>query len=96
MFLPGLFAYRSILKGGMPMQIPDLRDKAVREQYRNDTTCCDPKAAGDMLLPTFSLGTPEIEDAVYEKMYQKWREDLESNDGYSNAAFTQGQKKKEE
>lgn len=96
MFLPGLFAYRSILKGGIPMQIPDLRDKAVREQYRNDTTCCDPKTAGDMLLPTFSLGTPEIEDAVYEKMYQKWREDLESNDGYSNAAFTQGQKKKEE
>jgi predicted dehydrogenase len=51
MFLPGMFAYRSILKGGIPMEIPNLRDKAIREQWRNDTACTDPKAAGDMLLP---------------------------------------------
>ncbi|MBR2884793.1 MAG: Gfo/Idh/MocA family oxidoreductase, partial [Clostridia bacterium] len=62
MFLPGMFAYRSILAGGKAMEIPNLRDKAVREKYRNDTACTDPNVAGDMLLPTFSLGTPEIED----------------------------------
>lgn len=72
MFLPGMFAYRSVLKGGIPLQIPDLRDKAVREQYRNDTACTDPKAAGSMLLPTMSAGTPQIEDAVYDIMRQKW------------------------
>jgi hypothetical protein len=73
MFLPGMFAYRSILKGGIPMEIPNLRDKSVREQWRNDTACTDPKVAGDVLLPTFSKGTPDIDDGVYEhikKLYQ--------------------------
>ena len=51
MFLPGLFAYRSILAGGAPMEIPDLRDPAQREKWRNDTACTDPKAAGEMLWP---------------------------------------------
>lgn len=72
MFLPGMFAYRSILKGGIPMEIPNLRDKAIREQWRNDTACTDPKVAGDMLLPTFSKGTPDIDDGVYEHMKQLW------------------------
>ena len=68
MFLPGMFAYRSILAGGIPMAIPNLREKAVREQYRNDTACTDPKVAGDMLLPTMAIGTPEIPDEVYQLM----------------------------
>ena len=55
MFLPGMFAYRSVLNGGIPMDIPNLRDKAVREQWRNDTACTDPGVAGDMLLPVFSI-----------------------------------------
>jgi hypothetical protein len=66
MFLPGLFAYRSILNGGKPMPIPDLRDKAQRELWRNDTACTDPRIAGDMLLPTTSGGTPDIDDGVYD------------------------------
>jgi len=72
MFLPGLFAYRSILAGGIPMEIPNLRDKAVREQYRNDTACTDPKAAGDMLQPNFSKGNVEIDDSVYDLIREKW------------------------
>ena len=73
MFLPGLFAYRSILNGGKPMPIPDLRDKAQRELWRNDTACTDPRIAGDMLLPTTSGGTPDIDDGVYDyvKMLSK-------------------------
>lgn len=78
MFLPGIFAYRSILKGGIPMEIPDLRDKTIREQYRNDTTCTDPKVAGDMLQPTTSAGTPEIEGAVYDRIRDLWLKKLES------------------
>ncbi len=73
MFLPGMFAYRSILKGGIPMEIPNLRDKAVREQWRNDTACTDPNVAGDMLLPTFSKGTPDIDDGVYDHIKQLWK-----------------------
>ena len=72
MFLPGLFAYRSILNGGIPMEIPNLRDKAAREQFRNDTMCSDPKAAGDQYVPAFSKGNPVIDDAVYEEIARKW------------------------
>lgn len=95
MGLTGLCAYRSILKGGVPVEIPNLRDKAVRELYRHDMACTDPKAAGEMLLPTMSNGTPEIPAEIYELMKQKWLQDLHSDSGYTNAAFTQGSKKEE-
>ena len=72
MFLPGLFAYRSILNGGIPMEIPNLRDKSVRDLYRNDTACTDPAVAGDQLIPVFSKGNPEIPDAIYQEVKRKW------------------------
>ncbi len=93
MFLPGMFAYRSILKGGISMDIPNLRNKEERDKWRSDTACTDPKTAGDSLLPTNKLGTPEIDKEVYEKMYKLWRKDFESDDGYTNLAMTQGSKK---
>ena len=74
MFLPGMFAFRSILAGGIPMDIPNLRNKDEREKWRNDTACTDPKVAGDMLLPTMKGGTPEIDDAVYVRMKAIWEE----------------------
>lgn len=94
MFLPGMFAYRSILKGNIPMEIPNLRNKYERDKWRNDTACTDPKAAGDMLLPTFSKGTPEIDDSVYEHMRKLWDEECTKEDGnYRAVAFSQGSKK---
>ena len=72
MFLPGLFAYRSVLNGGIPMDIPNLRDKSVRDLYRNDTACTDPSVAGDQLIPVFSKGNPEIPDAIYQEVKRKW------------------------
>ena len=90
MFLPGMFAYRSVLNGRIPMEIPNLRDKAVRNQWRNDTACCDPKVAGDMLLPTYSKGTPDIDDGVYEHMKQLW----ETGDStYKNTILNQAKQK---
>lgn len=74
MFLPGLFAYRSILAGSIPMEIPNLRNKEERDKWREDTACTDPNVAGDMLLPTRKGGTPEIAPEVYEKVRQKWEE----------------------
>lgn len=95
MFLPGMFAFRSILKGNIPMEIPNLRDKAVREEWRNDTACTDPKVAGDMLLPTFSKGTPNIDDGVYAHMKELWDHDCQTGEGnYRSAAFKQGSKVK--
>lgn len=94
MFLPGMFAYRSILDGGVPKEIPNLRDKAVRELWRNDTTSTDLKVAGDMLLPTFSKGTPEIDDSVYDYMKKLWDEECQKEDGnYRAMAFKQGSNK---
>ena len=93
MFLPGLFAYRSVMAGGIPLELPNLRDKAERDKWRNDTTCTDPKAAGDMLLPTFSKGTPEIPQEVYDRMAQLWDEECGKTEGtYRSAALSQGSK----
>lgn len=93
MCLPGLFAYRSILNGGIPMEIPNLRDKSIRDRWRNDTACTDPKVAGDMLLPTFSKGTPQIDDGVYEHMRELWQQECAKTEGtYRTQAFAQGSK----
>lgn len=71
MFLPGHFAYRSVLAGGIPMAIPDLRSKNCRDAYRCDTLCTDPKVAGNTLMPTLSLGTPAIDPSVYDWVRQQ-------------------------
>lgn len=42
MFLPGLYAYKSVLAGGAPMDIPDMRDASQREKVKNDTFCTGP------------------------------------------------------
>ena len=73
MFLPGMFAYRSVLNGGIPMEIPDFRNPEVREKYRNDTACTDPAVAGDMLIPSYSKGNPDIPDSVYEGHQKTWK-----------------------
>jgi len=95
MFLPGLFAYRSILNGGVPMQIPNLRNREEREAFRHDNACTDPAVAGDQLIPTFSKGDPEIPDEVYDRMLKLWRKELagSGSTGYLEAATTQGEKK---
>ena len=93
MFLPGLFAYRSVMAGGIPMELPNLRDKGERDKWRHDTTCTDSKAAGDMLLPTFSRGTSEIPQEVYDRMERLWNEECGKTEGtYRQAALTQGSK----
>ena len=95
MFLPGLFAYRSILNDSKKMQIPNLRNKEEREAWRNDTACSDPKVAGDMLLPTSKHGTPEIDPAVYEHQRALWQKAMNDENGYANMAFHQSGKKEE-
>lgn len=74
MFLPGLFAYRSVLAGGVTMDIPDLRRKEERDRYRNDTACADPAVAGDQWFPAYSKGEPEIPDEVYDRIRRLWLE----------------------
>ncbi len=72
MYLPCMFGYRSVLKGGIPVEIPNLRDPAEREKWRNDTTCVNPEKAGDMVIPSYSKGKIEFDDSVYEHMHQQY------------------------
>jgi len=68
MGLPGVLAYRSIINGNIPVEVPDLRDKAIREKYRHDNICTDPRvASGAELLPSNSTGEIIVPDAVYER-----------------------------
>ncbi len=68
MSLPGLMAYRSIVKGSTPMNLPDFRNREAREIFRGDNTCTDPSvASGDQLLPSCSTAAEEIPDSVYER-----------------------------
>ena len=87
MFLPGLMAYRSILKGGVTVEIPNMKDKAARDKYRLDTACVDKKIAGDMLLPTSKLGTPDIDDKVYEYMRNKYLDGVKNGDEYRRGVY---------
>ena len=72
MALPGMFAFRSILDGNKPKEIPNLRLKEVRDQYRNDTACTFASVAGDQLLPNSAAGFIEIDPKVYELVREKW------------------------
>ena len=91
----GLLAYRSVLNGGAPVEIPDFRDKSVREKYRNDVACTDPKVAGEQVIPSYSKGNPNIDPAVYEYMKKKFEEEFAKDEGYVKAAFNQSGKKEE-
>ncbi len=68
----GFFAYVSVLEGGIPKAIPDLRKKEVRDLYRNDRRCTDPAVAGEQLLPSYSKGNPDIAPEIYEGHKNKW------------------------
>ncbi len=72
MFLPGMFAYFSVLDGGKPQRIPDLRIKSERDKYRNDTRCTDPKLAGGMLIPSYSKGNIDIPEEIYDSIRAKY------------------------
>ena len=65
MFLPALFAYRSVLEG-RPQDIPDLRNKAERDKWRGDLACTDKAVAGAALQPSYSKGNPVIPPETYE------------------------------
>lgn len=72
----GLFGYFSVLEGGKPMDIPNFRDPAQREPYRNDNRCTDPAVAGDQLIPVYSKGNPVIPPENYERIRKMYEEEL--------------------
>lgn len=77
MFLPGMFAYFSILNNNSLLLIPNLRIKEEREKYRNDTRCVNKEKAGDMLIPSYSKGNIEVPDEVYKKIKESYIKTME-------------------
>lgn len=70
MTLPGIYAYYSVLEGGIPKKIPNLRNKEERDRVRND----DRRVGRD--LPTYSKGELDIDDAVYERIKKLYQEKM--------------------
>ncbi|MCI8852846.1 MAG: Gfo/Idh/MocA family oxidoreductase [Lachnospiraceae bacterium] len=84
MGLPGILAYRSVLRGGVPVEVPDFRHPAVREYYRYDNACTNPKKAGEQYVPSYSKGVPPIAPEVYERIAGLWREKKEKEEQEEN------------
>ncbi len=92
MCTPGILAFKSICNGNVPFDVPDFRDKTVREQYRNDNFCTFKEIAGDQWVSPDRLNRPEIPDSAYQAMYRQWQENLEkakkeNSDNNANVAF---------
>ena len=66
----GILAWRSALNGNIPIAVPDLRDPAQRDAWRNDNACTAPAVAGDQLLPVTSYPCPEVTAEKYEEVRQ--------------------------
>ena len=89
----GIFGYRSVLDGGVPKEIPNFRDKAVREQYRNDRLSVFAEEGSPDKLPSNNQGITSMPDEVYARQKELFEQDLKSKDGYSNMAFNQSRAK---
>lgn len=72
MGLCGIMAWRSVLAGNKPVEIPDFRKKEDRDSFRDDNACCTPETAGDRLLPKSSYTLPEVSDKVYDDVRKQW------------------------
>ena len=69
----GILAYRSALSGNQPMAVPNLRNKAERDAWRNDNKCTNPAVAqGDDLLPCYPGGNMDYPDSVYDEVRRIW------------------------
>ena len=72
MGLCGIMAWRSVLAGNKPMEIPDLRILSERDKYRRDNACCTPEVAGERLLPKTSHQQVSIPDETYDNVRRQW------------------------
>lgn len=68
----GIMAWRSVLAGNKPMEIPDFRDPDIRDKWRHDNACCTPSVAGDSLLPNSTYDMPVFSDEVYANVRKQW------------------------
>ncbi len=72
MGLCGLMAWKSVVNGNIPMEVPDFRIRENRDKYRNDNACCTPEVAGDQYLPTTLYKIPKYSDKVFDDVRKQW------------------------
>ena len=81
MTLPGILGYRSIWEGNIPIEVPDLRKKELRDKYRDDNWCVDPKMAGSgQPTSSSSFGPVGIPDSLYKAQATEWKRRVESRE----------------
>lgn len=74
MTLPGTLGFRSITQGNAPMDVPDFRKKSLRDKYRTDRWCLDPKMAGPgQPKSSCSWDDVKIPDAFYRRAAKEYR-----------------------
>jgi len=75
----GILAYRSILNGGFPVRVPNLRNKDERDEYRDDRACTNPAVAGDQLLPVSpQFDYDSLPDEVFDQCRRLWEQNKEA------------------
>lgn len=89
----GIFAYRSVLAGGVTLEIPNFRNKEEREKYRNDKLSVFAEEGDPNKLPSNNQGITSMPDEVYARQKELFEADLKSTTGYSNMAFNQSRAK---
>jgi len=76
MCMPGTLGYRSVVNGNAPVKIPNLRNKAERDPYRNDTFCTFPDKAGDQYVSNQLHSDPNIPDEVFDRVRKMYEDQL--------------------
>jgi predicted dehydrogenase len=79
MTIIGILAFRSCLNGGAPVKVPNLKNPAERDAFRNDNACTTPEVAGDQLLPICKGAEelPKVPPEAYEYIKQLFLEGKE-------------------
>ena len=70
----GILAYRSILNGNIPIEVPNLRNREERDAYRDDHACTNPAIADGQLLPVSpQFDYDGLPDAAFEETRRLWQ-----------------------
>lgn len=72
MTITGILAYRSVCSANIPVTVPDLRNKKIRDQYRGDFWCASPAVPEEHRAPCYYPEEPVIPAAAYKKVAKEW------------------------
>ena len=72
----GILAWRSAVNGNIPVAVPDLRDPAQRDAYRNDHACTTAAVAGDQLMPCTTFPHEPIPMEKFKEVEQMYLDSL--------------------